>query len=105
MTDKEKILALEVENVRLRDLLSGCVKRPCGNLCSDRFYYKCDECKSAYKSLTAQPPSEVMGKLKEVKDCIQEYEGISLQNLSKSETRAFPFAIKALAILKELGVE
>lgn len=84
MTNKEKILALEIENARLREVMD--VNHVCDTNCAP-----CP----INEALAAQPPNEVISKLKDVRTAIEDVGG-----------RIYDYELyKALVVLKELGVE
>lgn len=122
MTDKEKILALEIENARYKAALGYYAATAGGPWGGDS--YKTTICsadietfavgpvimpfggRQAREALAAQPPSDVMGKLDKVRKLVEWYQDAKW--IPEGSEECFSIsdkAYEALAILKELGVE
>lgn len=93
MTDKEKILALEIEMAKLKTNLLA-YKSEWENPAPDAIYKRTLR-ERVFKALAAQPPSEVIESLKSIKILIEDMRYPKFDNAKD----------RALAILKELGVE
>lgn len=106
MTPQEKILALEIENARLKEFVEEIALPP--HIDSDLNSLLQTLRVRAILALTATPTSEVMGKLKQIKNTLELTKEHLCDCQSDGPCSQMWFqdnADEALAILKELGVE